>query len=224
MIDLEWPNIGGVGKERRVYGRGVETYTDHTKFVLPHIECGQLPLPNYRDWPFSTVYRNSQLSKYGCFKYLSKFLYVSATLAQLGLARMAKERENAKQTLLCWKIVFTCAKGLITSPATHSTSHSHLASQTLYLTATLWEVISAKIKVVVFPRGGSSNLDKWIGVSTRGYTNQLNWVQKSEMEGRVNKRVQKSEVEGRGNKLVQKSEVEGRGNKWGTLMIQLRVD
>ncbi len=40
----------------------------------------------------------------------------------------------------------------------------------------VWEVISAKIKVVVFPRGGSSNLDKWIGVSTRGYTNQLNWI------------------------------------------------
>ena len=40
----------------------------------------------------------------------------------------------------------------------------------------VWEVISAKIKVLVFPRGGSSNLDKWIGVSTKGYTNQLKWI------------------------------------------------
>ena len=44
------------------------------------------------------------------------------------------------------------------------------------LTFFLWEVISAKIKVVVFPQGGSSNLDKWIGASTKGYTNQSKWI------------------------------------------------
>ncbi len=46
---------------------------------------------------------NARFSKYGSFEYLSKFLYVSATLSQLGLASMAKER-HAKRTVFCWKI------------------------------------------------------------------------------------------------------------------------
>ncbi len=55
-----------------------------------YIDCGQLQLPD------SIGPSQPYIEILGCFEYLSKFLYVSATFAQLGLASMANERETRK--------------------------------------------------------------------------------------------------------------------------------